>query len=567
MKRLIGLRARFVKSDSILLVLLLLTGSNLAANNEYLLHEGITTADWQKINQQIVASDYSDARSSRGSSINRAYLKASNTDPNDQFGWSVAVSGNTVVVGAPFESGNSEGVGGDQANNDLTNAGAAYVFVRSDDGWTQQAYLKASNTDFADRFGYSVAISGDTIVVGAITEDSDTNFVNGDQSNNDADEAGAVYVFVRTAGLWTQEAYLKASNSRRGDQFGFSVSVSGDIVVVGAPFNDRFAPSSGAAYVFQRQNGFIPTWSEQAFLKASNAGLADVFGLAVAVSGETIVVGAGLEDSSSMGVNGEQFNNQAHNSGAAYVFEKRDQNWNQVAYLKSSNTDIDDRFGEAVAISDDMIAVGALGESSDSNRVDGNQENNDAPFAGAVYIFERLAGTWVQQAYIKASNSNRIDQFGYSVSLSENSLLVGAIGEDSSTDKVNGDQFDNSAVGAGAAYFFLNEGGRWKQQAYIKATNSESADRFGWSVAVSENTFLIGSSEEDSSAVGIGGDEHNNDAVLAGAAYIFPLRLLTLPKPQSVPLIDRWGVLTLLLAVMAFAVWAFRTERVIKELN
>src|SRR5690349_9185924 len=149
--------------------------------------------------------------------VQQGYLKASNTNANDQFGYLIAFSGDTLVVGAPQEGSNATGVNGDQANNSAPNAGAVYVFTRTGGVWTQQAYLKASNTDANDQFGVSVALSGDTLAVGAMFEDSNATGVNGNQADNSAPGAGAVYVFTRTGGVWTQQAYLKASNTDAND--------------------------------------------------------------------------------------------------------------------------------------------------------------------------------------------------------------------------------------------------------------------------------------------------------------------------------------------------------------
>ncbi len=146
----------------------------------------------------------------------------------------MALSGDTLVVGAYEEDSNATGVNGEQGNNLASNAGAAYVFVRSGNTWSQQAYLKASNTGADDLFGWSVALSGDTLVVGAWGEDSNATGVGGDQGNNLAEYAGAAYVFVRSGGLWSQQAYLKASNTGADDGFGSSVALSGDTLVVGA---------------------------------------------------------------------------------------------------------------------------------------------------------------------------------------------------------------------------------------------------------------------------------------------------------------------------------------------
>ncbi|MGH6819950.1 MAG: FG-GAP repeat protein, partial [Methylocella sp.] len=200
----------------------------------------------------------------------QAYLKASNTGPSDQFGYSVAISGDTLVVGAPSEDSKATGVDGDQSDNSITDAGAAYVFVRSGATWSQQAYLKASNTGSDDQFGYSVAISGDTLVVAAPSEASNATGVDGDQSDNSAADSGAAYVFARSGTTWSQQAYLKASNTDSGDQFGWSVAISGDSVVVGAYLeasnatgvdgnqSDNSALEAGAAYVFARSGA---TWS------------------------------------------------------------------------------------------------------------------------------------------------------------------------------------------------------------------------------------------------------------------------------------------------------------------
>ncbi len=261
--------------------------------------------------------------------VRQAYLKASNTDAGDYFGCSVSISGDTVVVGAPYEASNAKGVNRDQSDNSAARAGAAYVFVRSAGTWTQQAYLKASNTDAYDFFGQSVSISGDTVVVGARFEDSNATGVNGDQSNNSARDAGAAYVFVRSAGTWAQQAYLKASNTDVGDFFGSSVSISGDTVVVGAPWESSDArgvngnqsnnsiSAAGAAYVFVRGAG---TWTQRAYLKASNTDWYDYFGRSVSISGDTVVIGAIGEESLARGVNGNQGNHFVLSAGAAYVF-------------------------------------------------------------------------------------------------------------------------------------------------------------------------------------------------------------------------------------------------------
>lgn len=460
----------------------------------------------------------------------QAYLKASNPDIDDEFGRSVAVSGDTVVIGAWIEDSNATGVNGDQANNSASRSGAAYVFVRSGGVWTQQAYLKASNTEAGDQFGWSVSVSGDTVVVGAYNESSNATGVNGDQANNIAGGSGAAYVFARTGGVWSQQAYLKASNTGAFDRFGFSVAVSGDTIVVGADSEDsnatgvdgngadNSANTAGAAYVFFRTG---TTWSQQAYLKASNSAADDTFGTTVAVSGDTVVVGAHQEDSNATGVNGDQANNSALSAGAAYVFVRSGGLWGQQAYLKASNTEAFDRFGESVAVSGDTVVVGSPNEDSNSTGVNGNQANNSASASGAAYVFARSGGVWSQQAYLKATNTNGGDAFGRSVAASGDTLVVGAPFEGSNATGVNGNQDDNSAGFAGAAYAFIRSGGIWSQQAYFKASNTEANDWFGLSLAVSGDTVVVGALQEDSNATGVNGNQGNNSAGESGAAYVF----------------------------------------------
>jgi len=394
----------------------------------------------------------------------QAYLKASNTDAGDEFGSPVAISGDTVVIGTHNEASSATGVNGNQNDNSAPYSGAAYVFVRTNGAWTQQAYLKASNTGRNDFFGGSVAISGDTIVVGASAEQS--NGINGNQTDNSLRSAGAAYVFVRSGTIWTQQAYLKASNTGAFDLFGNSVAISGETIVVGGVGEesnatgingnqtDNSAENAGAAYIFVRS---FDAWSQQAYLKASNTGAGDGFG-SVAISGGTVVVGALLEDSSATGVNGIQSDNTSLDAGAAFVFVRSGNIWAQQAYLKASNTEASDVFGISVAISGDLLVVGARNEASNATGINGNQTDNSAGSAGAAYVFLRSGSTWTQQAYLKASNTGVGDSFASSVAISGDTVVVGAPGEDSSATGINSDQSNNSAGNAGAAYIFSGLG-------------------------------------------------------------------------------------------------------------
>ncbi len=410
-------------------------------------------------------------------------------------------------------------------------------------------YVKASNTEgggvvipTGDVFGYSVALSadGNTLAVGARMESSNAKGISIDgtgEDNNSAFESGAVYVFVHNDGSWVQQAYVKASNTERGDWFGTSVALSndGNTLAVGASL--RFF-GTGAVYMFSRNGG---SWSEQAYIYASNALTVSFFGTSMALSGDgnTLVVGAYGEDSSATGISTDgtgEDDYSAEYSGAVYVFARNGGSWSQHAYIKASNTGAFDLFGASVALSNDgnTLVVGAKGEDSNATGIStgGNGEgDNSANNAGAVYVFDRTGGSWSQQAYIKASNTEALDFFGTSLALSNggNTLVIGARGEDSDATGISTDgsgEGDNSAERAGAVYVFSRDGGSWFQQAYVKASNTETDDWFGTSVALSSdgNTLVVGALGEDSTAAGISTDgtgEGDNSVSNAGVVYVF----------------------------------------------
>ncbi len=417
-----------------------------------------------------------------GTWIQEAYIKASNTGGGDAFGYSVALSndGNTLAVGAISEDSNATGINGDESNNDSVGSGAVYVFTRSGSStWMQQAYIKASNTDIFDFFGYSVALSsnGNTLAVGAIYEDSNAAGVNSTESNNNSSSSGAVYVFTRSSSgssTWQQQAYIKASNTDSSDIFGFNITLSsdGNTLAVGAYLEDSNATgingdgsdnsssNSGAVYVFTRSSS--DTWTQEAYIKASNTGSDDRFGQSIALSadGNTLAVGANGENSNATGINGDESNDDSSGSGAVYVFTRSSSGiWTQEAYIKASNTGDNDRFGQSIALSADgnTLAVGAIDENSNAIGINGDESNNNSGDSGAVYVFTRSgSSTWMQQAYIKASNTDIFDFFGYSVALSDdgNTLAIGATNEDSNATGVNGIESNNSSVNSGAVYAF-----------------------------------------------------------------------------------------------------------------
>ena len=415
----------------------------------------------------------------------QAYVKASNPGLTDNFGYMIALSGdgNTMAVAAPYEASAATGIDGDRNDDSIPQAGAVYVFDRSGEAWVQQAYIKASNTGEAgagdqlgdgDQFGFGLALSGDgdTLAVGAISEDSAATGPDADQSDNSALSAGAVYVYSRTGTAWAQQAYVKASNPGAGDLFGYSVALNGDGSVLAATAYDEDGSlagtnelqddevfGTGALYIFSRDGG---EWTQQAYLKPSNSERNDAFGVAVAISadGNTVVGTALDEDGMTTGVNSTPQPDMQINlsTGAVYLFARDDGGWSERAYIKASNTGPNDTFGARLALSADggTLAVGAQLEDSAGRGVDATQDDDSAQEAGAVYLFTREGSSWTQRAYVKGSNTEAFDEFGSSVALNGDGTLmaIGARGEDSGATGLDADQDDNSAFESGAVYVF-----------------------------------------------------------------------------------------------------------------
>ncbi|MFM1988103.1 MAG: hypothetical protein RJA99_1060 [Pseudomonadota bacterium] len=401
------------------------------------------------------------------------YLKASNAEAGDWFGAAVALSGDglTMVVGAPGEQSD----GSAPADNSTTYAGAAYVFTRTGSSWVQQRWLKASNAGSGDKFGVSVAISQDgaTIAVGALAESSAATGVNGNQSDDSLSGAGAVYVFVRSGASWTQQAYLKAANAGAGDAFGSKVALSAD----------------GSTLLASAPN--------------------EASGLVNAPADDSLPI-----------------------AGAAYVFVRSGTTWTQQAYLKAGNVGAQaasltsPAFGTAIALSADgsTAVIGAPGESSDATSVDGSGANVNAPGAGAAYVFGRTGSSWTQRAYLKPSNGDVQWNFGQAVSIDASGTLI-AVGAPGATltVPVAGPPPSIATLGAGgAAYVFAKAGSTWAEQAVLTAPNPDASDRYGSAVALSADgtTLAVVAYGESSQAVGFLGGTDTNTATNSGAVYL-----------------------------------------------
>lgn len=495
-----------------------------------------------------------------------AYLKASNTDANDWFGWSLALSddGTTLAVGAPAEDSRATGVNGDQADNSSRASGAVYVFVKENGLWAQQAYIKASNTEQPnedatqylpnDRFGYRVALSadGNRLVVSAYNEDSGAAGVNCDQGNflttmSTSSESskvvhadinvGAVYVFSRTDSEWTQEAYIKPSNTWAGQNFGHSLAISGDGNLLAVSMPTEVLNLTGVQSTSSESSVCVPANQVPSSISSTSSS-----------SSSSSSVSTSSTSSSSSAI-------LANGSGAVYMYERSSEGqWTQRFYVKASNTDAGDAFGASVALSRDgsTLAVGATGEDSEKTGVNPDQTNNVSYVyysprtgqanryeynAGAVYVFRRTESSWVQQVYLKPGNVMPLQSFGASVSLSENGdrLAVGAPGDASRSTGVNGDAANYEMVNAahdgswagitgyGAAYIFDFNGSSWAQAAYIKASNASADDNFGMNVSLSADgsALAVATSAEQSLAKGINGNETERSGSTVGAVYVY----------------------------------------------
>jgi hypothetical protein len=423
----------------------------------------------------------------------QAKLTASDAAWNDQFGASVSLNGNTAVIGAPEDDDGGE------------SSGSAYVFVNNGTNWIQRAKLTASDGALIDKFGYSVDLDGDTALVGAIFDDdggdssgsayffdlyadsdgdglsdSDEIYTHGiDPLSSDTDGDGILDPDELDNGLNpTQPSFvgadeiqkLLASDTTSGENFGVSVSMDGNTAVIGAHLDAEGGSGSGSAYVFVREG---TNWIEQAKLTASDAATDDNFGRSVSVDGDTALIGAYHDDDG------------GSDSGSAYVFVRNGTNWTQQAKLTASDVAASDWFGQSVSLSDDTALVGA------------HRDDDAGANSGSAYVFVRSGTNWTQQAKLTASDATAVDWFGIAVSLSDDTALIGAhLDDDAGSD-------------SGSAYVFLRNGTNWLQQAKLTAADATAGDQFGRSVSIDGDTVLIGAHLDED-----GGFQ-------SGSAYVF----------------------------------------------
>ncbi len=383
---------------------------------------------------------------------------------HDLFGISVAISGDYAVIGASRDGGV-----GDRSSS-------AYVFRRAGFSWPREDRLTAA--DSAGGFGKSVAISGDFVVVGALTHD--------EKGQN----AGAAYIFRRNNLRWNQQAKLTANDAAAEDRFGRSVAISGDYALIGAFPNVDLKTDSGSAYIFKRAG---TNWNQMAKLIASDADTSDGFGNAVALSGDIALVGADRKDDVVAG----------RSAGAAYIFIRRDTSWVQEVKLTAGDAAAGDKFGSSVSVTQDYAVVGALFN-------DANGKSN----SGAAYIFKRTGTSWNQEAKLIAGDATAQDKFGVSVALNGAYAMVGAITS------------DHAKLEAGSTYIFKRNGTSWDEKPKLIARDAAAEDQFGNSIALSGEYAVIGAFHDD--------NDDNQAMENSGSAYLYTSIFNQPPKIDSV---------------------------------
>ncbi|OYZ17508.1 MAG: hypothetical protein B7Y39_15125 [Bdellovibrio sp. 28-41-41] len=430
----------------------------------------------------------------------------------DKFGSSLSISGDTLVVGAPDQDYDENGA------NPISNTGAVYVFTRSGSVWTQQQKLVATGANsriVGDGFGYSLSVVGDSLAIGSYRNDYDEN------GADFVSDAGAVFEFARNASAWSQQNRLVDNsilNSQRilsdSAKFGSAVALSEDklTLAIGVPYDDtdekgaNFVSGAGAVFIYTRSTTSVPWVLQQKILATgTNARVGnDNFGSNLSLSQNTLAVATINQSYDENGAN------PIGNAGAVYVFTRTGTTWTQQQKLVATGTNArlaNDHFGSSLSLSEDTLAVGASEQDYDEN---GGVLVTDA---GAVFIFTRTGTTWTQQQKIVASGLNaRVasDGFGYKLSLSGETLAVGAGYQDYDENGAN------MLMSSGAAYVFTRSSSVWTQQQKIVSSGANARlvnDHFGNSISLYENTLVVGAPDQDY--------DENGGNMQSGAGTVF----------------------------------------------
>ena len=382
------------------------------------------------------------------------------------FGTTVKVNGNYAIVGAPQTS---------------SNTGCAYIFVKSETTWSQQAKLQSNDLASGDYFSNSVGIHGDYAIVGAPWDDDASSM------------SGSAYIFVRSGTTWSQQAKLVASDAFGNDRFGDKSDIHGNYAIVSGHLNDDAGNYSGSAYIFVRSG---TTWTQQVKLLASDADENDAFGCDVAIDGDYAIVGA-YKDNDGLIAGGD--------SGSAYIFVRSGTTWTQQAKLLASDPAASDYFGDTVDIHGDYAVVGAYG----NDGYDGTSNS------GSAYVFVRSGTTWSQQAKLVASDTQAQNFTRFDITIDKNCVVIGANGHDTAS----------GISSAGCVYIFTRSGTTWTQRADLFASDQTTSNFFGRSANLSENNLLIG----------VNG--HDGDGSNLGRVYAFTIPYATSTATRQ---IEKW---------------------------
>jgi FG-GAP repeat len=357
------------------------------------------------------------------------------TGAEDQFGFSLAMSGDQLFVGA-LQGGRTR----------HADSGAVFVYSLRGDRWIETQRLTPNKPTDGERFGASVAVRPTLAIVGA------------SRSSRQKPNGGAAYVFAKRGGEWKQTAELRPSNPQVNGMFGFSVAMTDRSAVVGAYRSGDDVRESGSVYVFERDAG---GWKQTARLRPDSGVAEDWFGRSVAADGDTIAVGVTGDDTAGT------------DAGAVYVFERAADGWESVAKLIASDGKPNDRFGRSVAIDGAYLIVGAFWN---------DQAGDDA---GAAYLFQRDGGRWKQQTKLIAVNAQPNDYFGISVDIDDPFAIVGAMNQ------------DQSGEDAGAAYVIKRVGDTWRQPFRFTSSDPAAHDWFGYAVTIAPPFAAVGSIRDD----------------------------------------------------------------------
>ena len=357
--------------------------------------------------------------------------------PDDNFGFSAAIDGDTVLVGA-FKAD----------INGVTDAGVAYVYVHNDNGWEQQAKLVAEPMFAEDTLGGNVALKNDFAMLGAMLRD------------DKGKDSGAVVFFERQSTNWVQKQILTAPDGQAGDAFGQSIALTDTHLVIGSPKKDALGKDSGAAYIYQRKNG---VWRYQTTITASDGVAGDLFGISVAIDGNTILVGADLHDKT------------AENAGAVYAYVLDKTGWKQEAKLMASDGGHTDIFGVRVAISGNTALISARRDDVDGIGTD----------AGSAYLFERKDRIWTEKMKLTSPDGKAHDRFGRGVALSKDFAVISAMNHDA------------NGMDTGAIYIYKKNTNGWEYASKFTAKVSLPEDRFGWNVGISNDKAVIATPMHD----------------------------------------------------------------------